>query len=65
MTSKAYAVKAYVRRAPVDPYAEVREATTRKLQQFVDEQRLNKVLVEALDDEFAPDAPFWLGLGGV
>ena len=49
MTSKAYAVKAHVRRAPVDPYAEVREATTISLQRFV-ERKVNRELVKALEE---------------
>lgn len=65
MTSKALAVKAHFRRAPLDPFEAKRRETTALIQGFVDEQRLNKVLVEALDDELAPAAPFWLGLGGV
>ncbi|WP_299941132.1 hypothetical protein [uncultured Nitratireductor sp.] len=54
MTSKAYAVKPHVRRAPVDPYAEVREATTRKLQRFVEEQKVNRECEKALEEALCP-----------
>ncbi|XHB99380.1 hypothetical protein ABWH97_00070 [Nitratireductor sp. ac15] len=56
MTSKAYAVKAHVRRAPLDPYAEVRAETTRKLAAFVEEQKVNRELVKALEEAFAGGA---------
>jgi hypothetical protein len=53
MTSKAYAVRGYVRSAPRDPYAEVRAAKTEQLRREVEVMRqsdgLGELLAEALD----------------
>lgn len=51
MTSKAYAVRGYVRSAPRDPYAEVRAAKTEQLRSQLAHDR---DCIESL-----PDHPEW------